>query len=201
MFKKVGLLSLVTATSLLFAETAVTKIENEILNNNNGKYPIAGYFSWYEFSSDTKSNWTFTVWPNGPTYQLLGDTSEANLKRVGVFGWKPTNVTPNEPLFYMVQYDLNDRFGWLLFQKDANNNCADIYKLAGQDEVTKGFKYDVNGDGKPDKLIDLKCSVNGDYVEFYSETLQNNTPAADTLVPPSLTTADELTPPPLPQNY
>ncbi len=143
----------------------IQKIEHEILANDDGAYPITGYFAPYRFGDDPKSNWTFTFASNGDTYRLLGDTSEENIKKMGVFGWVKVNVRPNPPLFYMVHYK-NDPFGWVIFNIDANNSCKNIYKLAGQDPNTKAFSYDVDGDGKTDKLEDLTCKFFGDRVKF-----------------------------------
>jgi hypothetical protein len=97
----------------------------------------------------------------------LGDTSEENIKKMGIFGWVKRDVTPNKPMFYMVHYEPTP-FGWLLFNIDENGNCKNVYKLAGQDPKTKSFSYDVDGDGKTDKLDGLNCKVFGDKVKFFS---------------------------------
>jgi len=191
MFKKAKLLALVALASSAFAEVYVTEIENMVLNNNNGKYDITGYFAKYEFGSDTKSNWTFTFAKSKTTYQLLGDTSDENIQKMGVFGWVKRDVNPNPPEYYMVQYEPTP-FGWLVFNIDENGNCKNVYKLAGQDPVTKSFSYDVDGDGTTDVLSDLECSVIGNSVKFYSPTLQG-----DTTYDPY----DSTMPPPIPSGY
>jgi len=188
MLKKAGLLALVALSSSLVAGTSVTEIERVVLNNQNGKYDITGYFAPYDFGNDSKSNWTFTFANGAGTYQLLGgEISDSN-----IFGWIKRDVAPNDPMYYMVQYE-NTRFGWLVFDVDENGNCKNIFKLAGQDPITKSFSYDVDGDGITDILSDLQCSVYGNSVEFYSNTLQTTEPTADT--------TDALTPPPLPQDF
>ena len=174
--------------STLFGANHITEIETMVLNNNNGKYFITGYFAPYPFGKDNKSNWTFTFVNNKATYQLLGDTSDENIKKNGVFGWVKRDVTPNPPAYCMVQYEPTS-FGWLVFNVDENGNCKNIYKLTGQDPLTKSFSYDIDGDGKPDKLYDLKCKVDDNIVEFYSTTLQTNEPSEDEiekLMPPSI---------------
>lgn len=143
----------------------IQSIEYEILANDDGTYPITGYFAPYHFGDDPKSNWTFIFASKGDTYRLLGDTSEENIKKMGVFGWVKVDVRPNPPLFYMVHYK-KDPFGWVIFNIDANSDCKNIYKLAGQDPNTKAFSYDVDGDGKTDKLNDLTCKFLGDRVKF-----------------------------------
>ena len=132
MLKKAKLLALVALTSSLFADTYVTEIENLVLSNNNGEYDITGYFAPYNFGSDSKSNWTFTFANGAGTYQLLGDTENG----IGIFGWVKRDVTPNDPAYYMVQYEPTP-FGWLVFNVDENGNCKNVYKLAGQDLVAK----------------------------------------------------------------
>ena len=89
---------------------------------------------------------------------------------MGVFGWVKVNVKPNPPLFYMVNYK-NDPFGWVLFDVDEKNECKHIYKLAGQDPVTKSFSYDIDGDGKTDELSDLSCRYypSSNEVNFFSK--------------------------------
>ncbi len=155
------------ASSFSFGQNRniILEIEHEILANDDGIYPITGYFAHYHFGNDPKSNWTFTFASNGDTYQLLGDTSEENIKKMGVFGWIKVNVRPNPPLFYMVRYK-NDPFGWVIFNIDVNNSCKNIYKLADQNQNTKAFSYDVDADGKTDKLEDLTCKFFGDRVKF-----------------------------------
>ncbi|BCD68499.1 hypothetical protein [Nitratiruptor sp. YY09-18] len=157
------------ATSLFAANypsSPISNIENTIVSQHSGIYTITGYFAPYKFSNDAKSNWTYTAAPDGPTFQLLGDTSEENIKKYGIFGWKPVNVKPNPPMFYMIHYG-NGKFDWLLFQKDQNNNCTNIYKLVGQNPNTKAFNYDIDGDGKIDKLSNLGCTISGNKVRFY----------------------------------
>jgi len=136
----------------------------------NTPYEVTGYFAPYHFGEDSKSNWTFTFASTHDTYRLLGDTSEENIKRMGVFGWVKVNVKPNPPLFYMVNYK-NDPFGWVLFDIDEKNECKHIYKLAGQDPVTKSFSYDIDGDGKTDELSDLGCRYypSSNEVDFFSK--------------------------------
>jgi len=162
----------------------VANIEQTVLNNNNGKYAITGYFAPYTFGNDSKSNWTFTFANGAGTYQLLGDTENG----IGIFGWVKRDVTPNDPAYYMVQYEPTP-FGWLVFNIDENGNCKNVYKLAGQDPVTKSFSYDIDGDGTTDVLSDLECKVAANTVEFYSPTLQTPYPTVDTtdsLMPPSI---------------
>ena len=141
----------------------VVKIEQKVINKN---YSISGYFAPYHFGDDPKSNWTFTSASSGTTYQLLGDTSQENIKKMGVFGWKRVDVVPNPPLFYMVRFE-DDPFGWLIFSIDKSGNCQNIYKLAGQDPKTKAFSYDIDGDGKMDSLKELGCKVDKDKVKFF----------------------------------
>jgi len=179
-------------TSVVTTENPVTTnlnpinvIENTVLTNNSGKYDITGYFAPYTFGSDTKSNWTFTFSSKygGDTYQLLGDTSEENIQKMGIFGWIKKDVIPNDPMFYMVQYEPTP-FGWLLFDIDENGNCKNIYKLAGQNPTTKSFSYDLDGDGKTDILDGLSCKVSGESVEFFS------TETTDGITEPSVSTSD-----------
>jgi len=183
--KKAKLLALVALTSSLFADTYVTEIENLVLSNNNGEYDITGYFAPYSFGSDSKSNWTFTFANGAGTYQLLG----GNISSDNIFGWVKKDVVPNNPEYYMVQYE-NTPFGWLVFDVDEDGNCKNVYKLAGQNPATKAFSYDINGDGYPDVLSDLECKVTGNMVEFNSTTLQTQEPSVDT--------TDSLMPPPVP---
>jgi len=186
MLKKVGLLALVALTSSLIAGTSVTEIERIVLNNQNGKYDITGYFAPYDFGNDSKSNWTFTFANGAGTYQLLG----GNISDSNIFGWVKRDVTPNDPMYYMVQYEPTP-FGWLVFNVDENGNCKNVYKLAGQDPVTKSFSYDVDGDGVVDDLSDLECKVTDNRVEFYSTTLQttdSTVNTTDSLMPPSIPT-------------
>ena len=185
MLKKLKLLLVALLASFLFASDDIDKIETMVLNSNSGKYDITGYFAYYRFGSDEKSNWTFTFAKTKRTFQLLGDTSEENIQKMGVFGWVKQDVTPNESMYYMVQYE-STPFGWILFSVDESNSCKNIYKLTGQDAVSKSFSYDIDKDGKTDVLSDLKCKVNGDSVEFYSPTLQVNESDFDDLLPPSL---------------
>jgi endonuclease YncB( thermonuclease family) len=162
----------------LFTETATTTynaidiIKISVLSHNDGEYDITGYFAYYHFSNDSKSNWTFTFSDKygGATYQLLGDTSEENIQKMGIFGWVRRDVTPNDPMFYMVRYD-STPFGWLIFDTDADGNCKNIYKLSGQDPITKSFSYDIDGDGKADVISDLKCKISGSKVRFYSPSI------------------------------
>lgn len=160
--KKVLFSSLLIATSL-FSMGVKENIENSILSNNNGKYEVTGYFAPYHFSEDSKSNWTFTFANGAGTYQLLGDTENG----IGIFGWVKKDVIPNEPAYYMVNYE-SSPFGWVLFDVDSNGNCKNIFKLAGQDPVTKSFSYDLDDDGKVDILDGISCNVSGNNVEFYS---------------------------------
>ena len=140
----------------------VANVKDVLLLNNGGEHKIAGYFAYYKFSEDEKSNWTFTL-PNGDSYQLLGDLSEQNIKKSGVFGWKKVDIKPNKPTFYAVNFE-DANFGWIFFTVE-NGKCKDIYKLAGQDNK-KEFLYDIDGDGKIDKLEGISCSVDGDFVKF-----------------------------------
>jgi len=91
----------------------------------------------------------------------------------------------------MVQYE-STPFGWLIFNIDDQKNCKNVYKLAGQDPVSKSFSYDIDGDGTTDVLSDLECKVyNDNSVEFFSTTLQSTEPTIDNtndLVPPSFPT-------------
>lgn len=102
---------------------------------------------------------------------------------MGAFGWVQRDVVPNAPDYYMVQYEKTP-FAWLVFNADDNGNCKNIYKLAGQDPVSKSFSYDVDGDGKVDILNNLNCKVSNGTVEFYS------TSTADITTPPSVPTED-----------
>ena len=141
----------------------ITMIEQKVINHS---YTITGYFAPYHFGNDSKSNWTFTSATTHTTYQLLGDTSPENIKRMGVFSWKRVDVVPNPPSFYMVRFE-DDPFGWLIFNIDKSGNCQNIYKLAGQDPKTKAFSYDLDGDGQRDSLQDLGCKVDGNKVKFF----------------------------------
>jgi len=192
LIKGAALLSAFTAS--LLCANSIDSVENTVVQNSNGKYDITGYFAQYDFDNNgkfDKSDWTFTFAKFPGTYQLLGDTSEENLEKMGVFGWKKVDVTPNEPLFYMVQYDPNDtKFGWLLFQKDANNNCTAVYKLAGQNPDTKAFSYDINGDGKADKLTNLTCKVDGESVTFTK--VNSATTSTTSSAPTDVTNAEIL---------
>jgi len=169
--------SILSVTSLFSANYLVESIEKSVVANSGGTYNITGYFSSYTFGNDAKSNWTFTFYPDGPTYQLLGDTSEDNIKKMGVFGWVKRDVNPKEPMYYMVQYE-NTPFGWLLFDIDENGYCKNIFKLAGQDPNNKSFCYDVDGDGSRDILSNLSCRVSGDSVKFYFTNIDETTPPA-----------------------
>ena len=192
MLKNVKLFALVALASSAFAgANVVTKIEKDVLKSSSGKYDITGYFAKYAFSDDVKSNWTFTFSDKygGATYQLLGDTSDENIQKNGVFGWVKKDVTPNPPEYYMVQYEPT-AFGWLVFSVDENGNCKNVYKLAGQNPTTKSFSYDVDEDGTTDVLSDLECKVTGGSVEFYSPILQTETSI--------IGTTDNLMPPPIP---
>ncbi len=147
-------------TSLSFHP--ITGIEQKVVNHS---YTITGYFAPYHFGSDPKSNWTFTSAITHTTYQLLGDTSPENIKKMGVFGWKRVDVSPNPPTFYMIRFE-DDPFGWLIFNIDSKGSCKSVYKLAGQDPKTKAFSYDLDEDGKPDRL-QLDCKVDGNVVKFF----------------------------------
>ena len=140
----------------------IQNVKDILLLNNEGKYKIAGYFAKYDFGGDEKSNWTFTT-PSGNVYQLLGDLSEENIKKNGVFGWKGVDVKPNKPQFYAVKFEDRD-FGWVFFTAE-NGKCKNIYKLSGQAE-DGSFLYDIDKDGKIDKLEGIGCSINEDLVEF-----------------------------------
>ena len=156
------LLLVLLLNSLSFAEE-IAKVVYEVTKNS--KYPIAGYFAPYHFNDDAKSNWTFTFANGLGTYQLLGDTQNG----IGVFGWIKRDVKPNLPMYYMVNYK-QDPFGWILFNVDDNDNCKDIYKLAGQDSKTKSFSYDIDQDGKIDNLSNyLKCKIINNNVYFSVE--------------------------------
>ena len=187
MSSKIKIVSILFLISTLIADTKIVEIEKAVLDNNNGKYDITGYFAPYTFSSDTKSNWTFTFANGAGTYQLLGDIENG----IGVFGWVEKDVKPNPPAYYMVQYE-STPFGWLIFNIDDQKNCKNVYKLAGQDPVSKSFSYDIDGDGTTDVLSDLECKVyNDNSVEFFSTTLQSTEPTIDNtndLVPPSFPT-------------
>ena len=141
---------------------SIANVKDVLLLNNSGEYKIAGYFSYYKFSEDEKSNWIFTL-PNGDSYQLLGDLSEQNIKKSGIFGWKKVDIKPNKPIYYAVNFE-NSKFGWIFFTLE-DGKCKDIYKLAGQSR-TKEFLYDIDGDGKIDKLKGISCSIDGDIVKF-----------------------------------
>ena len=192
MLKKVKLFTLTALASSLFAGSNVIDIEKLVLNNNNGKYVVTGYFANYEFGNDSKSNWTFTFASTGDTYQLLGDTSEENIQKMGVFGWVKRDVIPNDPMYYMVKYE-STPFGWLVFNIDENGNCKNVYKLAGQNPETKSFSYDIDGDGTTDVLSDLKCKVTDNIVDFNSTALQADDPTAEI--------SDSTMPPPIPSGY
>jgi len=109
-------------------------------------YDIAGEFASYDFNQDgniAPSDWTFTT-ADGTVYQLLGDTSEANVAKVGVFGWKLLpGFTPNTPSFYLaflskdVDGDGSTKFDWVVIDGGAGA----VYKLAGQNPTTKSFQY------------------------------------------------------------
>jgi len=111
-----------------------------------GSYSIAGEFASYDFNSDGKiapSDWTFKT-SDGSVYQLLGDTSDANVAKVGVFGWKLlSNFTPKIPSFYLaflgqdIDGDGSTKFDWVVI----DDSDGAVYKLAGQDPVNKSFKY------------------------------------------------------------
>jgi len=156
------LLSFVVSSSLFAGAMTSDEIAKKIMSVNNGKYQISGTFAKYEFSDDKKSNWTFTL-SNGDTYQLLGDTSKENLKIMGPFGWKKVDIKPNKPTFYTVNFEDRD-FGWIFFTVE-DGKCKDIYKLAGQSD-TKEFLYDIDSDGKIDKLEGISCSINENLVKF-----------------------------------
>jgi len=149
-------------SSLLAGAMTSDEIVKEVMSKNSGKYQISGTFAKYEFSKDEKSNWTFTLL-NGDTYQLLGDTSKKNIKAMGPFGWKKVDIKPNKPIYYAVNFE-NSKFGWIFFTLE-DGKCKDIYKLAGQSR-TKEFLYDIDGDGKIDKLKGISCSIDGDIVKF-----------------------------------
>jgi len=161
-------LSALISTASLAGYDPIKGVEAEVLKNT--PYEVTGYFAPYHFGEDSKSNWTFTFASTHDTYRLLGDTSEENIKKMGVFGWVKVNVKPNPPLFYMVNYK-NDPFGWVLFDIDEKNECKHIYKLAGQDPVTKSFSYDIDGDGKTDELSDLSCRYypSSNEVDFFTK--------------------------------
>jgi len=186
--KSATLLSAFTAS--LLCANSIESVENAVVQNSGGKYAITGYFAQYDFDNNgkiDKSDWTFTFAKAPGTYQLLGDLENG----IGVFKWKKVNVTPNEPSFYMVNYDPNDtKFGWILFQKDTNNNCTAVYKLAGQNPDTKAFSYDVDGDGKADKLTNLTCKVNGESVTFTK--VNNKTTSSSASAPTDVTKAEVL---------
>ena len=158
--KAIVLATLLLSSNSVFAADSnpIKKVENKILNRDF--YYITGYFAPYHFDDDPKSNWTFTFSQRygGGTYQLLGDTSEENIKKNGIFGWVKRDVHPNPPMFYMVQYE-NTPFGWALFDIDNEHYCKNVYKLAGQDPKTKSFSYDIDGDGQTDTLSDLSCKT------------------------------------------
>ena len=140
------------------AQDSIKEIEKIVLSEQNGTYAITGYFAPYHFGEDPKSNWTFTFASSHTTYRLLGDTSEENIKRMGIFGWVRVDVRPNPPAFYMVHYRPG-KFDWLIFNLDSDKRCKHIYKLVGQDPQTKAFSYDIDGDGKADRLDGLGCEL------------------------------------------
>ena len=145
----------------------VTKIVDTLMQSGDGIYELTGYFAPYRFGDDPKSNWTFTFVQSGDTYQLLGDTSSENISKVGIFGWKKVDVIPNPPQFYMVHYD-NTPFGWIVFSIDNKGNCKNVYKLAGQDPSSKSFSYDIDSDGKIDRLKAVGCRLlQGERVKFF----------------------------------
>ncbi len=151
------------------AQDPIREIERIVLSEQNGTYAITGYFAPYHFGEDPKSNWTFTFTSSHTTYRLLGDTSEENIKRMGIFGWVRVDVRPNPPAFYMVHYRPG-RFDWLIFNVDSDKECKHIYKLAGQDPQTKAFSYDIDGDGKADRLKGLGCTlIKKDRVRFFQK--------------------------------
>lgn len=146
-----------------FSGDIETKLEQK------GTYAITGEFSQYDFNADgiiEKSDWIFKT-SNGETYQLLGDTSEANIENNGVFGWKLfPYLKINSTDYYAVYLDEdidNDgskKFDWVL----VNANDRTAYKIAGQNPTTKSFLYD--------KPLGIKgtLGVHRKHIEFLNYT-------------------------------
>jgi len=148
-------ISSVAAGLLITSSLFAGNVENALIQK--GSYDIAGEFASYDFNSDGKidpSDWTFKT-SDGTVYQLLGDTSDANIAQNGVFGWKQlSNFTASAPAFYMaylaedVDGDGTKKFDWVVIQASTGST----WKLKGQDATTKAFSYS-------DQLA-LKTTVN-----------------------------------------
>jgi len=131
-------------SSILAVGLSAGPVENAL--TKTGTFDIAGDFASYDFNADGKiapSDWTFTT-SDGTVYQLLGDTSDANVAKVGVFGWKMlSGFKPAAPSFYLAYLgtdadgDGSTKFDWVVVPAAG----GDVYKLAGQDATTKAFKY------------------------------------------------------------
>jgi len=136
------------------------------------KYSISGEFASYDFNGDGKinpSDWTFTT-PQSEVYQLLGDLSEENIAKVGVFGWKLLNgFRANAPTFYLaflsqdVDKDGSTKFDWVVVEKSSGS----VYKLAGQDPVSKSFSYEA--------ISGVKATSNADTNELLFTSVTSGT--------------------------
>ena len=152
------LLSIYAATTLN-ASVEVFHVIDDVIRKAD--YSITGYFTYHKFSVDEKSNWVFSFVGGNESYQLLGEKpTETN-----IFGWKKTDVKVSKPEYYMVHYDKEDRFGWLIFKTDENGECTNIYKLAGQRD-DGSFNYDIDKNNIIDDLrhltsedVSLKCKI------------------------------------------
>lgn len=166
--KKMLLISMMAVS--LNATVEVFNVIDDVIRKPD--YDITGYFTYHKFSVDEKSNWVFSFVGQDGGYQLLGNPSS----QTNIFGWKPVDVKISDaPDYYMVNYDTNSRFGWLIFKVDSSGSCTNIYKLSGQRD-DGSFNYDIDGNGIIDDLRhlnseyeSLKCNLDtaNNKVHFY----------------------------------
>lgn len=171
--KKLRFISIVV---LGFASLYASSIETILLQTKS--YNISGEFASYDFNKNgliEPSDWTFKS-SDGSVYQLLGDTSETNVAKYGVFGWKPlSDFTPNTPSFYLtylgkdVDGDGSTKFDWVV----VDNSSGSTYKLAGQNTTTKSFSYENTSNIKASIDTSSKTIIFTSTIATSSSTLSN----------------------------
>ena len=159
--KKLILGSVITAATLFGATASHTYIQELTKFLTNQELPVNGEFFAYDFNKNGKieyNDWIYLTIPNQKAFRLLAVTPTPN----NAFGFAPIATPkdmPTSPDGYFIKIsfplDSDDKFSWVY----VTHKEGKVYKLMGATPNNRFDYLDIDQDGKPDPLPNIKTEI------------------------------------------